>query len=212
MPSTTPSGSFPPPKQHGGPPPEPLLKRLDWPWLAIACAVIAIWIFFRIYPLVVYPRLLAQNNAQLLVYNTLQKNVRQAVARQPLKDAGAREEAVRVQMQRLLSQEDWRVRKLVRQTTQELLRRQAAAGPAAWYLMEVDPFFYLSLTEAVLKNGFPPFEVAGRDLHIPWMLAPKTDWYPIDAHPLVGAWMHRILTFFWPALPLTLSLSLVPVF
>ena len=79
------------------------------------------------------------------------------------------------------------------------------------YLMEVDPYYYLELTERLVEKKPLYAQTKGRTYFNERMLAPGGFWYPMDDHPYVGFFLYKAVTVFIKDMPLKTAVGYVPL-
>lgn len=90
---------------------------------------------------------------------------------------------------------------------QAVLKRQSRSfleyeKDASKYLMEVDSYYYLSLTKKLIETGHIYGTIKGGKYFNPKMLAPSGFWYPADLHPYMGFVVYKILAAALPHITL----------
>ncbi len=170
-------------------------------WAAWAAAVLvagAAGVYFRLYPLTVFPHDLSQNNAKVLVISKMRQTAAEAIGRREpgLPSVERLRRANAVVAQNLKSDPAGFKRALARQT--QALERAMRAETRGGFLLEVDPYYYLSQTERILKTGRLAEQTRGREFLNLMTLAPAGYWYPMDLHPQIGACLVRIVRITLP--------------
>src|SRR5438067_2030172 len=118
-----------------------------------ALAVVTLGVFFRLYPLIVYPEYAAGNKAHIIVYANLQKNIEKYIRLKYAALSPSEQEQLKNKtFRQFLTTEKPKIDALVRQSVQKIRSDEKKEKQPA-YLMEVDPYYYLSLTEALVKKG-----------------------------------------------------------
>lgn len=178
-------------------------------WTILAAVAAVAGVFFRFYPLTVYPFYEARNTAEILVYSNVQKNLAKTLREKYPSATAARLEGLKQDALRRFAAEKGRFRGLVDRAAAEL-RKNRREDPGRPYLMEVDPFYYLGLTRRLVDKE-PALPVRGREYRNPLMLAPAGAWYPVDFHPYTGLWTYRALSLFVRGIPLEKAVGFVPL-
>lgn len=174
-------------------------------WVALTALVLGAGVYFRLYPVIVFPRLNAWNRAELTVYTGIRRAVAQHLAR-TYPHAGADEmRALRArEMERTIRAHRRNIKNSTRDTAAELLKRERGQP---FYLMEADSYHYLRLTRSILESGSMARAYRGREFFNPLTLAPVGAWYPADFHPYIGAALYSVIR----CLPAGASIPLEPV-
>ena len=169
-------------------------------------------IFFRLYPLTVYPDYAAKNKAEILVYSGVRKSLEKFISAQaPGMPAENKNKLKNEVFKKYLSDQKVKLSEMVNQTAQKIsLEERKRKDPP--YLMEVDPYYYLSLTQRLLMKGLPARPTKGREYFNETMLAPKGAWYPTDYHPYTGLAAYRFLSMLSKDISLEVALGYVPLF
>lgn len=192
-------------------PPERALATRWAAWITLTAAVLGAGIYFRLYPILVFPQLIAQNKAELTVYTWVRRNVERHLKR-TYPHAGAEEmRALRArEVERFMRENRRNIGDRIRAVTAE---RLSLERNKPFYLMEADSYHYLSLTRSILEHGAMARSYRGREFFNPMTLAPVGAWYPADLHPYVGAALYRIVASLRPGTPVPLEtvLGAVPV-
>lgn len=180
-------------------------------WAALTALVLGAGVYFRLYPIIVFPRLIAQNKAELTVYTWIRRNVERHLQR-TYPHAGAEEmRALRArEVERFVRENRRNIRDRIRAVTAE---RLALERKKPFYLMEADSYHYLSLTRSILESGAMARSYRGREFFNPMTLAPVGAWYPADLHPYIGATLYRASSLLRPGttVPLEPVLGALPV-
>ncbi|MCG3175486.1 MAG: hypothetical protein MOGMAGMI_00415 [Candidatus Omnitrophica bacterium] len=166
---------------------------------------------FRLYPVQVFPRLIAVNKAELTVYTWVRRNVERHLSR-TYPHAGPDEmRALRArEFERFVRENRRNIRDRIRAVAAE---RLVTERQKPFYLMEADPYHYLSLTRDLLERGQMAASWRGREFLNPMTLAPVGAWYPADLHPYLGAALYKIVAAVMPgdAVPLEAVLGSLPI-
>lgn len=171
----------------------------------LACVVA---VLFRLYPLFVYPYYEALNNARIAVYSNIQRTVEKQVDTVYRTESEDTKKKLRVQgLQTILKNSDDKIRQAIRETSERFLSERTRSH----YLLEVDSYYYLSLTKKVLEKGSFFSKRRGNEYLNEQMLAPEGGWYPIDLHPFMGAVFYQVLSLFNPHFPLPEALGWLTV-
>lgn len=192
--------------------PEPRIQPWVWWMTAILLAGTA-GVYFRLYPITVFPRDLSRNNATLMVATQMRKLVA-AEFKQKKPDLPVAEAArlANVAVGHKMRETPKEFDQLVDQQAR-VLERKMKIETRGGYLLEVDPYYYMSQTERILRTGriADREHVRGREFLNPMTLAPAGHWYPMDLHPFVGAWLYRVVSLLRPQVDLPAVLRWVPL-
>lgn len=189
----------------------PSSGRARWAWAAAVLIAGALGVYFRLYPLTVFPRDLSQNTARLMIAVQMRHTAEAQITRLnpgiPSSEATRRANAL---VSKKIQTDPGEFRKLVdRQAA--ALERETRAVTHGGYLLEVDPYYYMSQTERILTTGRLAEKTRGREFLNPMTLAPGGYWYPMDLHPFVGAWLYRAVKVMLPKTELVAVLRWVPL-
>lgn len=86
-----------------------------------------------------------------------------------------------------------------------------ATGSGKHYLLEADPYFYLYLTENVLRTGKVAEKMSSGLYLNPLRMAPDGRWDRFNLSPYFGAAVYKVIHFFNPAISLMEALNWVPL-
>ena len=187
------------------------LKNKNIPWILSGFVAMLVGIFFRLYPILIYPHYAAKNTAQLIIYSKVKKETEKKVARlYPHVSPSRKVELMQETLRNDIAHNKKEVQNLIRTTLKKIMSNPYHSQ-LPYYLMEVDPYYYLSLTENILATGHISMHVKGRSYFNEKMLAPNGAWYPLEYHPYVGYFVFKCLSLFQKDLPLPLAVRWVPL-
>lgn len=181
-------------------------------WMAAILIAGAVGVYFRLYPLTVFPQDLAMNNAQFLAVSQMRQAI---VAQMDKKNPGIpgveKTRRVNALLAKRIRETPKEFKQFVRQRAQPLIKNYQTDSHGG-YLLEVDPYYYLRQTENILKTGRIASETRGREYRNPMTLAPAGYWYPMDLHPYLGAALYKAVSFFRPHVEIKAVVRWVPLF
>lgn len=182
-------------------------------WIAAVLAAGALGVYFRLYPLTVFPHDLSQNNAKLLVASNLRKSAAEKIRQSNpgLRAAEVQNKAAMAAVRKIQT-DPAGFKDLVRRQGRAL-ERELRTATRGGFLLEVDPYYYLSQTERILRQGrlAEPGRTRGREFLNPMTLAPDGYWYPMDLHPYLGAALFAIVSAAIPGVSVVDVVRWVPV-
>ena len=175
-------------------------------WLIIC----GIGVSMRLYPLTHCTSDEAKEKASLLVVTQLKQSVEQAVSASfPQLNPAEKSTLIKKRFDELLHKEKDHVRKTIAQLAVNL--QKDIPTPKKFYLLASDSFYYLDLTENILKTGHISQRIKGSKYFNPKMTAPKGYWEPLNLHPYLGAAIHSGISRFFPTIPIMNSVSFTPL-
>jgi len=184
------------------------------PWLVflviwmIVCGISA---YFRLYPLLSYTSDEAHEKASLLVISRLQKTVTATVYHErPELNKSQKNILIKKRLNALLHKENKKARKAIYGLALNLDKKNPRKDNFP-YLLASDSFYYYDLTERILKTGRLSETTEGSKYLNTMMLAPLGHWEPLNLHPYLGYYIHRIISFFNPETSLMYSVSFTPI-
>jgi len=173
--------------------------------------VVAIGIYFRLYPLIYHTSDHAQEQATVLILTKLRA--------ESLKEANLKSYGLTpFEKNRLgkdtfdinLRNQKLKVRKDIDQLAKKIDQKnpENISGP---FLLEADPYYYYQLTQNVLKTGRISDTRRGSKYLNKRMLTPEGNWEPFNLHPYVGVLTYRLLLVFSPSIPLMKAVGFTPI-
>ncbi len=181
-------------------------------WFVVWATVAAINVYFRLYPLTIYPEYSAKHKAEIVVYinakKGIQKYVRTKYAGLPADNRKQMEDAL---FKQFLEDQKLQIDSMTETGAREIQRAENLSKKSV-YLMEADPYYYLGLTRRLLEKGTLYERIKGRAYFNEMMLAPVGAWYPMDYHPYVGYWAYQLLSVISKQISLETAVALVPLF
>jgi len=175
-------------------------------WL-IVCAV---GVYMRLFPLLHHASDEAREKASLLVVTQLKQSVEESVsARFPQLNPAEKNLLIKKEFDHLLRQEKTQVQKTIAQLSADIQKKLPA--PDRFYLLASDSFYYLDLTQNILRTGSVSGRIRGSKYFNPKMAAPRGYWEPLNLHPYIGAAVYYGISFFSPGLPLMSAVAYTPL-
>jgi len=164
---------------------------------------------------------IANQWAKNSVYNSVRADIEGQVAQQyPNLPAQNRQELVNTRFQQVLEQQGTDIDDAVERTAAQF-RAQLKDAEGQTYLLAIDPYQYLRLSENYLNHGHVGDRLVNGKPYDDHMYAPIGAWSKLTLHPWLAVQFHRFLSlfgkrslmssFFW--LPVVLSmLAVIPAF
>jgi asparagine N-glycosylation enzyme membrane subunit Stt3 len=176
-------------------------------WLTIFGIVLALGLYVRFYPLRAHVWSDASEQATVLVLSKLRMIVVEQVAAEfPAMTQAQRNELIEQRFANLVHTEAPMVRKTIAQAAQNL-RGQSPDGGDRVYLQEADGYYYLDLTQNIIKTGKIAQKFDGSKYLNEKMAAPFGFWQPVNVHPYVGVFLYKAISAFKPGISLVEALS-----
>lgn len=172
--------------------------------------VLSICAGIRLYPDIIHSRNEAKLESKAIVRMQLRKSIAKSLLQ---KDPTLSDE-------RVSELTDATVTKQINENSPELLASEAKVSKIlvkeklkgnGLPLLGADPYYYLSLTRQLINTGKLWEKRKGRDYFNPMMLAPGGCYYPIDLHPVIGAWFHQTVRLLNKTVPLEKTVRWIPV-
>ena len=175
-------------------------------WL-IVCTV---GVHMRLFPLRHHTSDEVKEKASLLVISQLKQSVEQSVTTSfPQLNSAEKNLLIKKRFDELLRQNKNRVRKTIAQLSANMQKNLST--PEKFYLLASDSFYYLDLTQNILKTGHVSDRIKGSKYFNPKMTAPKGYWEPLNLHPYLGAALHSGISRCIPSISLMDSVSYIPL-
>ena len=131
-------------------------------WCLAVMVTMVFGIFFRLYPLTVFPRYVAKNKAELLVYSSIQKSVHKFLDQKYAGTPEAAQNGIKnAALKQFISRQKAKVDATIEKTAQKILDNENKLKKPV-YLMEVDPYYYLALTRRLVEEGSFAKRINGR--------------------------------------------------
>lgn len=165
-------------------------------WLAAGLIACLIGLHFRLYPLYHNVSSDAYEQGTLLVISKIRASVAAQVLRQyPNLPPAKKELLIKEEFDKVVRENGAKLRQAFDDAGQQILEK---SGDTKHYLLEIDAYYFLSLTQEILEKGH--FGTAFKDgkFFNPLMLAPLGYWQPQTWHPYVGAIVYKVVRFFDP--------------
>ncbi len=178
-------------------------------WLAAGLIACVIGLYFRLYPLTHNVSSDAYEQGTMLVITKIRMSVAAQVARQfPDLPAEKKEQLIKEQFDKVIREHGSELRKAFDEDGQQLLKQ---SGDNKHYLLEVDAYYFLSLTQDILEKG--SFGTSSKDgkFFNPMMLAPLGYWQPQTWHPYIGALVYKTARLFKPDIDLMFGVGFTAV-
>lgn len=180
-------------------------------WTAAVLVAGAVGVYFRLYPLTVFPRDLSVNNARVMVVSKMRHAAAEALGRrEPRLSSVERLRRANAAIAQNLKSNPADFKRVVAQQAR-VLERETRTVTRGGFLLEVDPYYYLSQTERILRTGRFADQTRGREFLNPMTLAPNGYWYPMDLHPQIGACLVRAVRLLLPAIHTVAVVRWVPL-
>ncbi|MFA5261988.1 MAG: STT3 domain-containing protein, partial [Candidatus Omnitrophota bacterium] len=175
-------------------------------WLIIC----AIGVSLRLFPLLHHASDEAKEKASLLVMTQIKQSVEEAVSTSfPQLPPAEKNLLIKKKFDELLRQEKKQVHKTIAQLSADIQKKLPT--PDRFYLLASDSFYYLGLTQNILRTGSVSTRVQGSKYFNPKMAAPRGHWEPLNLHPYLGAMLHAGIARFFPDITLMASVSYTPL-
>ncbi|MBF0594387.1 MAG: hypothetical protein HQL22_05405 [Candidatus Omnitrophica bacterium] len=178
-------------------------------WLAAGLLTCLIGLYFRLYPLTHNVSSDAYEQGTMLVINKIRQSVTAKVVQQyPDLPPAAKEKLIKENFDKVLRENRDHIRKAFDEAGQQILK---SSGENKHYLLEIDAYYFLSLTQELLEKGsFGTSFKDGKFLD-PLMLAPLGYWQPQTWHPYIGAFIYKVVLFFNPKADLMFGVGFTAV-
>jgi hypothetical protein len=176
-------------------------------WLIVT--VIGCWL--RLYPLHSYASDQAMEQASLLVVSQISSQIAETLNRESTSLSALQKRTTQQQrVNQFLNQNKEQVQRTIIKVAQSLDKQHPPLQNYPYFLGS-DSFYYYRVTQEIVETGRLSEQIKGSKYYHPLMLAPEGHWEPINLHPFIGAGVHKLLTFFDPAIPLMVSASYTPL-
>lgn len=182
-------------------------------FLTLLLCVIAF--YFRTFLAFEEPAGLKKENARLLaekmVKARMAEQIKDQLPPQALQNSEGLQAALEQKVEELAQKNRDFYLQAVRNTEQAISSAQEAK-PKKHYLLEADPYFYLYLTENVLRTGKVAEKISSGLYLNPLRNAPDGRWDRLNLSPYFGAGIYKFFQKFNPSVSLMEALSWAPVF
>ncbi|MFH0753280.1 MAG: STT3 domain-containing protein [Candidatus Omnitrophota bacterium] len=179
------------------------------PWFIGGIAVLVIGLSIRIYPLHHNQSSDEYEQATLLVISKIKASITQQVNAQfPGKTPPEKQQIIQSQLNELLRQNKQKLYKTFDQVNLQLLKKNPEAKH---YLQESDSYYFLDLTQNILKTGDVSRRVNGSQYFNEKMLAPVGYWEPQTWHPYIGAWVYKTAKLLNPGIDIMTGVGYTPL-
>lgn len=181
-------------------------------WILSFILLSLVSVYFRLYPVIEAPKMISEFKAKAILRENLKKIASRSLESRLTGESPARREEIERSLLRRLTEEgDDKLTAASRSIAQRIFSDKKNIVPP-FYLMEADPFYYLSLTEKILKEGSYASQTRGREFLNPLSLAPEGSWYPRDLHPAAGAVFYKTVSFFSKKITVMQAAAAYPLF
>jgi hypothetical protein len=182
-----------------------LLRQL-WVWAALFIAVLSLGLYVRFYPLRAHIWSDSVEQATVFVLGKVKAVLAEQINTQYADMPQAkRNQLIEERFAQTLHEDSAMVRKTIAQAA-ENLRRQSPPSEDRVYLQEADGYYYLDLTENILKTGHMARQFKGSKYLNEKMAAPFGFWQPINLHPYFGFTLYKLISAFKPGITLVRAL------
>lgn len=160
-----------------------------------ALFVMALGIYFRLYPLIHRGEPDANKLASLIVYTHLKQQVQDYIASQntTLSDID-KTRLAQENLTKLIKENQNKVQAMVQEGVRNILNISVKITEPT--LLEADSYYFLGLTENINETGSISKQIKDGKYFNPLMLAPNGKWEPLNLHPYVGFYIYKIISFF----------------
>ena len=173
----------------------------------ILLLALGIGIYIRLYPIKRNPSKQNFNLARVTVYINLRKSIEKKVSQiYPNLSFPQKEKVVDILFKNILVRDKDNIERTIHQLWEEGNKKFSK-----FYLLGSDSYYYLYLTERIVKEGLCPFPIKGGKYFDKLTMAPLGHWRTIEAHPYVGFLIHKFFSLFNKDIPLATSTSMVPL-
>lgn len=188
-----------------------LLNKKTLTYIFIFTAAAVLGITLRLYTLFNnIPHEIDEKAASVVIKQMRRDISRQIERSHPALSPVEKQRIAREQFNQILHRDRDKVRQTIDRVSKELLT-DTPPKENPYYLAEADSYYYLNLTENILKTGKMSPQIRGSKYLNPLMNAPQGYWEPLNLHPYIGAFVCKIVNFFKPAAPLMEALSFTPL-
>ncbi len=175
----------------------------------------ALALYFRTYPLRsggLVSQAGLERKASAAVQSGMLKQLESHIVRQaPQISPEVRKKLARQKLNELIHADDGAYQKAVSGAAQDL-GATARSLFTYRYLSEADPYYYLDLTQNILKTGRLGPPVAGGRFWNPKRIAPFGHADGINLHPYAGVFVYRLLSLLKPGISLMHAAGVTPLF
>ena len=188
------------------------LKRLLG-FMLVGAAAGAIGMYLRLYPLLTFSSFDSSEKATVFVLSNIREKVISGIEKNfPNLSVAQKNKLIKEKFDSILSSEKKNLQKTVSRVAKEIDQKEPAPvityGP---YLLASDGYYYLSLTENIIKTGRLGQKVKGSKYFNDLMLTPLGFWEPLNLHPYTGYFIYKIMRLFDPHVPLMYAVSFTPL-
>jgi hypothetical protein len=168
-----------------------------------------IGMYFRLYPLRHYTPQNNTDKATLLVINKIKHNSRQTTEKAFSHLTEAQRSILAQELfNKMLRENRAKVNDSIHTLAEQMGQQQSQKNP---FLLASDSYYYLNLTENILRTGQISDTFKGSKYLNPLMLAPYGHWEPLNFHAYIGYVVYSCLRFFNPHISLTYAVSFTPL-
>lgn len=167
--------------------------------------------FLRLTPLWSHVSDDAYQKASVLVVSNLKKNLKMKIDHEnPFMTDQQKSRLLKEEINQILRKDGPQARQAIVRVARQIDRKQNKQNNYP-YLLASDSYNYFNLTKRIEKTGTISDTIKGSKYLNKWMLAPMGHWEPLNLHPFVGYFLHKIICFFRPGTPLVYSVSFTPL-
>jgi hypothetical protein len=176
-------------------------------WIII-CAV---GIYFRLYPLQTKISGEVNERATVYVISKIREQISQQIDAQSKNlPAQHRDILKRKLFDETIHKDGAKIRETISTVSKTMGNELKAQEP--FYLLESDAYYYLDLTENILKTGSISDTFKGSKYLNKRMLAPTGHWEPLNLHPYIGFFLYKTISLFKSDIPLMYAVAFSSLF
>ena len=189
--------------------PLPFNIKKEFAWITLLVVTLTLGIYVRCYPLYSHLWSDASEKASILVITKIKASIRQQLlAEQPQLPEIIINKIVEEKFKEILKNESSRVKTTIEEVTRHI--REDSGTSEKHYLLASDSYYYLELTENILRTGTLGDTTKASKYFHPLMQAPFGHWEPLTGHPYIGAFVVKIVRLFKPDCDVMFAVSFTP--
>lgn len=178
-------------------------------WLLAGLTLCGIGLYFRLYPLYHNVASDAYEKSTMIVIAQLRHMITNQVEQQNAHlSFDAKQSLIQKKLNETLRDHKDRVKKMFDDLGLKILQE---SPEAVFYLQESDSYYFLDLTENILKTGHVSSNINGNKFFHEKMTAPIGQWEPQLWHSYLGAFVYRLVKFFKPDTDVMFGVSWTPI-